>query len=147
MMLKLRFRNEKDTYDESIVEHDIEKLFFATTIEKNDLTVRLLKQIENAEYVSSSKYRDRFGIVLSISDLSTGTKAALCVQYHTDRIIDLVECGFNAIDAILENCKDGCVLDSEHTTACYSAEGDISVELDGKEFTSIDALNEYIMER
>ncbi len=146
-MLKLRFRNEKNTYDEELVEHDIEKLFFSTTIENNEATRKLLKQIENAEYISSSKYKDRFGIILSINDLSTGTKAALCVLYHPDKIIDLVECGNNAIDAIIENCKDGYILDSEHTAAYYSAGTGISVEFDGKTFTSVDSLNDYIAER
>ena len=58
------------------------------------------------ELRDGSRFLDRFGVTLYTQQLSTGCKAALMVN-NSDKVIDLRECGVNAISAILSLCKSG----------------------------------------
>ena len=62
----------------------------------DDVTRRVLRDIEHAQYLSSSEFIDRFGYKLHASNLSTGTKALLLAT-HTNDVICFDECGGNII--------------------------------------------------
>lgn len=129
------------------VVRDVEDAFAPLRLVNDEVTKSLLREIEQAEYLSESKVIDRFGMPLYISELSSGCKAALCVQYLPDKVIDLVECGLNARDAIISFCKQGSILFYSNCTNIngYGKEDlEIDVCIKGKKFRRIEDLNDFI---
>lgn len=72
----------------------------------DDIDRDLVRVIEEGTLLDGSRFLDRFGVTLYTQQLSTGCKAALMVN-NSDKVIDLRECGVNAISAILSLCKSG----------------------------------------
>lgn len=129
------------------VVRDVEEAFAPLRLVNDEVTANLLREIENAEYYSEDRVTDRFGAQIYISEISTGCKAALCVQYLPDKVIDLKECGLNARDAIITYCNRGNALLYSSCTGVesYNKENlDIHVSLKGKEFSRIDDLNDFL---
>lgn len=126
---------------------DVEAEFFCTQIRDTPVTRRLLQDIEGAQYLSAACFVDRFGLTLPISDLSTGCKAALVVAANPDKLVDLIECGHNARDAIIRNVRDGKIIFYYNDIGIdYPGFDDyvIDVLYDGQRFTSLDAFNSYL---
>jgi hypothetical protein len=108
--------------------------------------VKLLSEIEQATYYNEERFVDRFGVPVYISELSTGCKAALCVHYMPDKIIDLIECGTNARDAILKYCKNGSVIyyGMDTTVSDYGYENiEVDIDLHGRRINRISEFNDY----
>lgn len=143
MSLKLFFSTD-DIVKRLHVEEDVETLFTRIAINGSSVERDLIASIDKGKYNSPTSFIDRFGYKLPIEFLSTGCKAALCVVNNPDKPISLKECGHNAIDCILEKCTEGIVVDSPHYSAVYRGDKQIHVEMDNKEFNSIEALNNYI---
>lgn len=128
------------------IAHDVELQFLKTRLYKNDYIVKALKEIEQATYNDEHSFIDRFGFKLYSKDMSTGCKGAICVYAFPDIVIDVVECGINALNFIISNCTNGAILISREAMGFYK-EGPVDVLLDGKWFTDCDDLVDYISER
>lgn len=135
-----------DDSTDNMCNTDIELLFKTITITGTDEERGIISKIEQGEYNDSVSFIDRFGFKLYLTELSTGCKAALCVLNKPDILINLRECGINALDVIITTCKTGNVIirDRGITINDYSDDGNIEVELDDYVFTTVDRLNHYI---
>lgn len=123
---------------------DVEEGFLGLQLEDDNVTRRILKEIEQAEYYSPTRVTDRFGAQIYISELSTGCKAALCVQHYPDKVIDTIECGSNARDAIIRNCTKGHVIFYNNDRMIISNNKDVNICLKNKIFHSIEDLNDFM---
>ena len=125
---------------------DVEMLFKQIKIRGTIEECTVISKIEQGKYNDENSFIDRFGYKLYLSELSTGCKAALCVLNRPDILINLIECGINAVDVILTTCKKGNVVmrDRGITIKDYSEDGKIEVELDGYVFTTVKRLNYYL---
>lgn len=108
-MLKLIMKGY-DTLQNCDVVHDIDAEFSSIEVKDTETNRRLIKGIDNATLIDSKYIKDRFGCKLSINDLSTSCKAALLLCDEPDKIIDLSECGYNAVQVILRSVKNGTAL-------------------------------------
>lgn len=131
--------------DEKNIIRDIEKHFDTIRLKGSDLDKLLIKEIDNGEYYDETSFIDRFGCKLYTTELSTGCKAALCVANTSDKVVDLIECGLNARDAIICACKQGTiVMHNESVTIQDRFHKPIDIEIDQYRIISIDRLNKYI---
>ncbi len=111
---------------------------------------KIVKDIEQGEYLSPYYFRDKFGGDHEIWNLSTGSKAALLIALRPEMKISLIGCGYNVIGFILKYMKEGHI--TVHPYICdwaiYRLGDDTScdVELEGYRFTDISKLNEYLTE-
>ncbi|MBR5484908.1 MAG: DUF4869 domain-containing protein [Oscillospiraceae bacterium] len=133
---------------------DVEAVFtrMKNGIEDTKLNRQLLKEIEKAEYCDSHSFIDRFGNKLNLMYLSTGCKAALLVAAFPDIEIDIDECGYNARDSIIRHIKNGNIIMSEPLMELSFDEedpidNDISVQVDGYVFTTMEELCKYFQWR
>lgn len=148
-MLNIFIRNEDKIPSNIEVITNVEEAFGKLNgIPKNEITKGLVKSIEKSELVDSDTVIDRFGYKLRLADISTGCKAALLVSLSPERIIDLKECGSNAIDAIVMTIKNGKVL------MRYPSKGFDDADFEGRTieckndkyvFKSVDDLNHYLL--
>lgn len=102
-----------EVFDSELVEaeiKDIDAAFSKLIVPVDQNTLAIVRAIDNGRLIDSNSYIDRFGVKLYVSELSTGTKAAICVYCNSDQIVDLQECGLNARDAIFNYCENGKVL-------------------------------------
>ncbi len=126
---------------------DVEKKFASLFLKCTDKEKEIVSKIEQGELIDSISFIDRFGYKLYTSELSTGCKAALCVLNCPDCVINLVECGLNARDAIISLCDEGAVLFETNSATIsnkYVEEVSICVQVNEYVFNSIDRLNCYI---
>ena len=107
MSLNIYVDNVKDAIP---VAHNVEEIFDTLDITDTIETRQLIEFIEQGEYISPYRFRSRFGEALNYDDMSTGCKAALCVLYRPDLVIDTLECGHNAKEAIIKYLKSGAIL-------------------------------------
>ena len=116
----------------------------------NEEEKKLLKSIDQAEYIAQEIVKDRFGLPLRVNYLSTGCKAGLCVLKNKDKnkVTDTIECGLNAIWAIVNFCKNGKVLlrNFDIGIADYTNGKPVEICYGKYVFSSIDRLNYYITE-
>lgn len=127
---------------------DVEKEFAKLKIVGTETDRILIRAIENGEYVDDVSYIDRFGFKLPIDDLSTGCKAALCVENIPNKVISLLECGNNARDTIIRYCKQGAIVIRDNGRTISTVDGvETQSVINGKRFDDIDQLNKYINNR
>lgn len=139
-------RLNRTKLDKLIVEN-VEEAFFEFQVQDDETTRKLIEEIEKGKYYNEERFIDRFGAQVYLTELSTGCKAALCVHYLTDRIIDLKECGINARDAILFYCKEGNAIfyDSGLTINDFMREeSKVDICINGKIFHKISEFNDYV---
>ena len=102
-----------EVYDAELVKADIidiDAAFSQLIVNVDENIKRMVKAIDQGELIDSSRFIDRFGVNLYLSELSTGCKAAICTYFHPEAIVDLQECGLNARDAIFNYCENGKIL-------------------------------------
>ena len=124
-----------------------EAAFLELRVTRSNLTETLMREIDKAKYVNEVLFIDRFGYALPISRLSTGCKTAIVVEHNPDKIVDLIECGYNARDSIIRNIKSGKVLFRyDDISIDYPGFNDYAIDVlfDGVHFTSLDDLNLYL---
>lgn len=130
------------------VEHDVEKLFIKTKIKDTELNRTLIEKIERGRYNDASTFIDRLGVKLYYDNLSTGCKAALCVANNPDKIVDTIECGHNARDAIIKYCREGKILyhSSGRTISSLGDSPDIAIDvvIGQYRFITLSRLNMYL---
>lgn len=123
---------------------DVEKQFDMIKLLGTELDKEIISCIEHGEYYDKNSFIDRFGNKLDISELSTGCKAALCVVNCPHFIINLIECGLNARDIIINLCKEGNILLYDNGITIVDYSDGIDVKVDNYNITSIDRLNFYL---
>lgn len=148
-MLKL-YIAERDSIPDSInIIHDVEKEFsLLERVECNEYVKKILKYVEQAEWCDGYSFIDRLGYKIHNSELSTGCKAAILVGVRQDSLIDLVECGANARNAIITFAKNGNILmnedDIELKLGLFDKSEEIEIEVNGRIFYNIQDLNDYL---
>lgn len=109
----------------------------------------LLREIEQGDYVAADMFMDRFGRTLGVSELSAGCKTGLAVLRYPDRLINLQECGDNAISAILAHCREGYVVMREPWTTMPRPRGtnpEIQVQLGDYWFDNLRRFSDHFEE-
>ena len=106
-MLKIEF---KDANCREAPLSDIDKIFQELEYKDTPLVRQFIEEIEHGKYYDTSDFIDRFDRHLSISDMSTGCKAAIILALGYRKPLDLTECGKNARDSIVQNCTSGHIL-------------------------------------
>lgn len=145
-MLKIFDADIDDISKLNNVIHDVNEAFSNVKLENDEITEILLNEIELGKYYNEERFVDRFGVPVYTSELSTGCKAALCVHYMPDKVIDLIECGTNARDAILKYCKDGNVIyyGMDTTVSDFGCENlEVDIDLHGNNIKRIGDFNDY----
>lgn len=139
MSLKIIVQEKEQAHNQ-----DIDELFDELDLQVTNLNKQIVKNIEQGELISNQAFIDRFGYKLYISDLSTGCKAALILANIHDIVLDTIECGENAVDAMISFINKGTIIiqDRDITFVDYN-NNKCDIELDGYKFTSIDRLNYY----
>lgn len=124
---------------------DIEAAFSRLEIPMVDSVQHMIQAIDEGQMVDTATFKDRFGVTLYLSELSTGCKAAICAVLLPDEIIDLQECGLNARDAIFNYCEEGKILLHDFGVTIVDAHARQSpISYAGKLFT-IDEFNEVVL--
>lgn len=134
---------DKYTGNEDVI-HDVNEGILMLDIKDNDKNRELIEAIEHGKYNDNLSYIDRYGYKLSIQNMSNGCKAALCLN-NSNAIIDLRECGENAISLIVGIMRKGSIimpLRQRDLSALYGDEIDASI---GEyRFSSMKRLNYYL---
>lgn len=143
MSLNIYSDKEKVPADLRIV-RDIEAEFECVTLENDELTRTLLKNIENAEYDNAVSYIDCNGYKLPKENLSVGCKIAIMAGMFTNCVFDTVECISKDRSNIVSYVCKGNILDTRRKRG-YSKIGvsEINVVYDGTYFDDIDVLNAH----
>lgn len=144
-MLKLNFKNFREP---NIPFSDIDAIFNSVKVKDTPIVRQMIKEIEEGEYFNEYQFKDRFGTALSVDYLSTGCKAAIILALGYTEKLDLTECGYNALDAILKYCREGEVVLVRPYGISWT-KGNISddscdIEFNGYRFTHLARLVYYI---
>ena len=141
------YNEDEIEQNSSLVIRDVEDAFLGIQLVDDKTTRQILKAVDGATCLNGNTVKDRYGISIYTSRLSTGCKAALCVHYLKDKIIDLVECGYNARDAVILNCKEGNAVfyyRDLNVSWGLSEDAPINVLYENIEFYSTKEFNKYI---
>ena len=89
--------------------NDVEAEFRSVGISVTDTSKKLVADIDGGELLDRSRFMSSVGVSTFTGFLSTGTKAGVLVEKsaETHKVINLIECGINAITAIIIHCHDG----------------------------------------
>ncbi len=90
---------------------ELNDIFFNqnTVIKLDERAKKIVEQIDGAKLVGKYKIESKFnGVLLDVDCLSTGCKTVLNVQYFSDKVFCLKECGDNALE-LLYNLEQGSV--------------------------------------
>lgn len=147
-MLHLIIENGQMFESTGCTVYDADAEFFKVKIPKTPYAELAMSVIDQATYHDPWSFVDRYGVKLSKDKLSTGCKVALLTAINSDKLTHSIECGINARDFIVCNCTEGNLViwkpSTEFSDLTTSRRGNISVELDGKIFTDLNSLNEYL---
>ena len=135
--------------------NDIEMEFENGKVEVTETAKLLVEDIDEGKLIDGSTFINKIGWETSIENLSTGAKAGLLVERSakTHKVINLIECGKNAIVSIILNCRDGyaTLLDPMYELDLYSIEREVSLDApidvlieDGAHLRTVDEYNDYI---
>lgn len=146
-MLKIRFINTVDEIKnkEDII-FDVEYEFMGLSLTGTDIDNSIINYIEQGKYYDDTSFIDRFGVKCYYDCMSTGCKAALLVANRPNKVVNCIECGSNALEAIILYCKDGEILVYADTldNVHLANNREVDVELNGIHFTSSSKLDRYI---
>lgn len=139
------FIKDKGTCELPVV-NDVDLEFKRIALSDTPLNRLLIEKIEQGKYYDPYYYIDRFGVKLDIDNMSSGCKAALCVANINDKVINLIECGINARDAIYQYCTSGYAITPDRHVDWSYDNLPIDVSVDGYHFTDPYLLHQYIDE-
>lgn len=117
---------------------NVEEEFARRGIQDTPYTRLCIEKIENGKYLDNLHFIDRFGNTLYINCLSTGCKAATLVPKC---VVDLVECGANIRNFIINNCTEGTII--MYYPQTHFPPGKCDVEVCGFRFTDMERLDDY----
>lgn len=107
-----------------------------------------LYNLERGSFIDGEPfaYIDRFGFKLRTDEMSTGCKAAICVLRRSDKLINLSECGFNAVGMILSWCKTGNIYIPEFNIPFpdYTGNEAVEIQFNNYLFSSLSRFNHYL---
>ena len=125
-MLHLYIYGKWETPEEVIpygmeIVNDVDLEFSVSMVEVTETAKRIVKDVDDGTLVSPTRFTNKLGLSLRVDDLSTGSKAGILVDgsKKAHKVINLEECGINAITAILIHCRE-----------CYAVTYDIMGELE-----------------
>lgn len=147
MSLRVIFENRENdlTSNERII-RDVELAFEEVIIRGTTEEKELINKIDGGRYYNTVEFVDRFGVRRDISSLSTGCKTGLVILNSSD-VVDTIECGINARDAILETCTKGSmIIHYDEITLDLDDDINIDVKINGHRVTSVGELSYYISE-
>lgn len=127
---------------------DVELAFGQCIVPNNSITRQIVKEVEHGELIDSNGFKDRYGYKLSISELSTGAKAAMLVALNPDKVVCFCEVGDNCRDYVIKNFTSGAILINYPTiTMKYNKDEDGAIDVKlidaGLRFNSIERLVQY----
>lgn len=124
---------------------DIDAAFSKLTIPNDAAIGEIIASVDEGVFKGGNTFLDRFGVKLYLSELSTGSKAAICVYCHPNQIVDLQECGLNARDAVFNYCENGKILLHDFGVTIVDAHTrKTPIFYAEREFT-IDSFNEVVL--
>ncbi len=140
-MLNIYIGKENLPKDKKLI-FDVDKAIMSVIISGTDFQRMVIENVEQGSYKDESMFIDRFGGALYYTNMSSGSKALLEVDYLKDFVVNCAECGENAL-AYLSYIDEGNV---------YLPRRDIAlpwlvrkpVFCFGKEWKGIDHLNDLI---
>ena len=105
---------------------------------------KLVRVIDEGELIDRFHFVDRFGTTLYTRNLSTGSKTALLVN-NVDDVVDLCECGNNAVNVILSCCNSGKVAMTCPLSPLvdYTDGKPVEISVNGTIFTNIRDLSKH----
>lgn len=125
--------------------NDVEAAFRGIKLIDNEFTRIALREVEQAEFIDESTFKDRFNRNLYIECLSTGTKCLMCIQKYVDRVINICELGQNG-RALLSLLQEGSIFvdDIDFELYKYQDEDKLSVCVNGVSYDCYDEINDAI---
>lgn len=127
---------------------DINAEFDRLGLTGSDIENSFLFNLEKGRFIEgeSFAYIDRFGFKLRTDEMSTGCKAAICVLRSGDKLINLSECGFNAVGMILSWCKNGNIYIPEFNIPFpdYTRGEAVEIQFNHYLFSSLSRFNHYL---
>ena len=136
---------EDSFHERDDVIRDVEEAFDG--LKGTEFEKIVIAEVEHGEYIDTKTWRTRFGEILPVELLSTGSKACIVVQNNPDKIIDCLECGPEPRDTIIMFIKEGNVIiyQDQLTVNDYGKEHlYIDAAIDDCRFHSVEAFNDYM---
>jgi hypothetical protein len=96
------------------------QLFYKHGLVDDEITRKLLQEIEHGEYCDTTTFYDRFGRLVYADCMSNGCKVAIACAHNSENVLDLSACGLNARDAILNYVDNASVLIYASSCAPYT---------------------------
>ena len=124
---------------------DIDAEFSKLKISVSESIMNIIKAVDSGDMIDDMTFTDRFGVKLYLSELSTGCKAAICVELMPDKIVDLQECGLNARDAGFNYCENGKILLHDFGVTIVDAHTRKSPIIYAEGSFTIDSFNEDVL--
>ena len=136
MCLKI-YTRKKDIPKGTRCEICNDRYFKGMELHNDEVTKKILKEIDNAYYYSSRAFIDRGKSpgAIDIDQLSTGCKTLLNIVYNPETCFSLIECGHNALEAALTILSQGIAL-WEYPSFIVTNIKECNVEIDGRKFTN-----------
>lgn len=118
---------------------DNNSFFVSHTLAKLDKSCdKYLDIVDNVKFITTKTCLDRFGISIYWLDISTGGKTLLNIFYNPDKCFSTIECGDNALDAILKlPCGNVCM---QHLKKSYPSDDECDIIYDEVRYTSLKKL-------
>ena len=144
-MLHVKFNTHNDFIPDENTIVDVDKEFAKLKIKCSAYERKVIELIDKGKLLDGKSYIDRFGFKLRLSEISSGSKTALCVINNPDKIVDTAECGLNALSAIICVCRNGNILvrDIQIKLPVIKGCNDIDVECMGRHFTKFNEFNDW----
>lgn len=131
------------TGNEDVI-HNVNEGILMIDVNDDKDSRELIETIEQGKYNDTLSYIDRYGYKLSIQSMSNGCKAALCLN-NSNSIIDLRECGENAISLIVGIMRKGSIIMPLRQRDLSALHGDeIDASIGRYRFSSMKRLNYYL---
>lgn len=140
-MVRLYIGEENIPKDKHFI-NDVEAAFPAVPIVGSDFQRLVIETVDKGKYYNSKQFIDRFGYLLTLDSLSTGSKSMLLLDYARDSVVNLVECGDNAL-ILLSLIKDCSVYLPDRDMAFPFTE-DYPVVCNNKEWEGVSQLNDWL---
>lgn len=137
-MLNIYIGRDKLPKDKKFI-LDVETAFLNVDMFGSEFQKSVIKEIDRGEYLDKSRFVDRFGNYLYLSELSTGSKALLLAEAFPNLIINFDEVGLNAI-ALLDGINNASIYFSSRSDSLFYTK---ELSLNGSA-TSISILNSLI---
>ena len=117
-------------------------------IPDNEFCRFVLKDIEKGIYKDKVRFVDRFGDNIQLFDLSTSSKALICISSFPNKVINGMELGNNCGDCLFKLKSGSVYLDREKLGVDIPVRygSNIDVVVNGKRFTNALKLYEYVEE-